>query len=86
MSDLLTTQQAAELLGRPYDVTRKLLRPFEPAQVIGRNRMWTREQVLAADGVTPVPAPVQQPRAANTPRIGPNRKSREVEPRLKKNK
>jgi excisionase family DNA binding protein len=45
-SDLLTTQEAAEVLGWSYDYTRKLLAQLhKPTQTIGRNRLWTRDQV-----------------------------------------
>ena len=48
MTKLLTTQEAADLLGIAYDNARKLLKKAEPAQVVGRNKLWTRKQVEQA--------------------------------------
>lgn len=47
MTDLLTTGEAAQALGWSYDYARKLLLANfgEPAQTIGRNKLWSRDQV-----------------------------------------
>ncbi len=49
MSEHITTQAAAKLLGVSYDHGRKLLHEsgLKPVDSIGRNYFWDREQVEA---------------------------------------
>lgn len=47
MTDLFTTKEAASLLGIAYDNARKALRDTEPVQVIGKNKLWSWQQVEA---------------------------------------
>jgi hypothetical protein len=45
VTQLMTTQEAADFLGLAYDNARKLLRDYEPAQTVGCNKLWTRKQI-----------------------------------------
>ncbi len=45
MATLYTTQEAAQMLDRSYDYTRKALRSLEPVKVIGLNKFWSRKQI-----------------------------------------
>lgn len=40
-----TTREAAQILRRSYDHTRKLLASLPPAQTIGKNKLWTLNQI-----------------------------------------
>jgi hypothetical protein len=48
MKDLITNAQAAVLLGRSYDHTRKVVKEATiPAQEIGQNKLWHRSDIPA---------------------------------------
>jgi excisionase family DNA binding protein len=47
MTKPVTTQEAAVILGRSYDHTRKLIKDagLAPAQSIGSNKLWNRKDI-----------------------------------------
>lgn len=48
MTDLLTTEEAAQALGWSYDYARKRLSAMQPAKTIGkRMKLWSPEQLSA---------------------------------------